>query len=79
MNEEDPRRFINAVTTHWLHALWLTLITTGLRKGEVPGLVGRAYEHRRVQHQTDRSARARKARVRGAEDETIRARTLLLG
>jgi integrase len=38
MDEEDARRFINAVTTHWLHALWLTLITTGLRKGEVLGL-----------------------------------------
>lgn len=38
LSEGDTRRFIAAVTKHWLHALWLILITTGLRKGEVLGL-----------------------------------------
>ncbi|GHF61087.1 integrase [Amycolatopsis bartoniae] len=38
MSETDARRFLRYVATHWLYALWLVLITTGLRKGEVLGL-----------------------------------------
>lgn len=38
MSETEARRFIKHITGHWLHALWLILITTGLRKGEVLGL-----------------------------------------
>jgi integrase len=38
MSETDARRFIRHVANHWLNALWLLLITTGLRKGEVLGL-----------------------------------------
>jgi integrase len=38
MPEGEARRFLRHVTTHWLHALWLIMIMTGLRKGEVLGL-----------------------------------------
>ncbi|MPY97950.1 MAG: tyrosine-type recombinase/integrase [Actinophytocola sp.] len=38
MSDVDARRFIRYIANHWLHALWLILITTGLRKGEVLGL-----------------------------------------
>lgn len=38
MSSTDARRFIKHITTHWLHALWLILLMTGLRKGEVLGL-----------------------------------------
>jgi integrase len=38
LSEADARKFLKAATDHWLYALWLVLITTGLRKGEVLGL-----------------------------------------
>ncbi|WP_344430025.1 tyrosine-type recombinase/integrase [Amycolatopsis minnesotensis] len=38
MDETAARAFIKAATEHWLNALWLILVTTGLRKGEVLGL-----------------------------------------
>ncbi|NKE61337.1 tyrosine-type recombinase/integrase [Lentzea sp. PSKA42] len=38
MSEAAARKFVKAATGHWLYALWLILITTGLRKGEVLGL-----------------------------------------
>ncbi|TKG65758.1 tyrosine-type recombinase/integrase [Prauserella endophytica] len=38
MSGADARRFIKHIAKHWLHALWLILIMTGLRKGEVLGL-----------------------------------------
>jgi integrase len=38
MSAADARRFIKHISEHWLHALWLLLVTTGLRKGEVLGL-----------------------------------------
>jgi len=38
MSAADARRFIRHASEHWLSALWLVLITTGMRKGEVLGL-----------------------------------------
>jgi len=38
MSEAAARVFVKAAASHWLYALWLVLITTGLRKGEVLGL-----------------------------------------
>ncbi|RDI20322.1 site-specific recombinase XerD [Lentzea flaviverrucosa] len=38
MSESAARKFVRAAAEHWLYALWLILITTGLRKGEVLGL-----------------------------------------
>ncbi|MEV0073548.1 tyrosine-type recombinase/integrase [Amycolatopsis sp. NPDC050768] len=38
LDEEAARTFLRAVAAHWLHALWLILVTTGLRKGEALGL-----------------------------------------
>lgn len=38
MSESAARKFVRAAASHWLYALWLILITTGLRKGEVLGL-----------------------------------------
>ncbi|QYN16837.1 tyrosine-type recombinase/integrase [Amycolatopsis sp. DSM 110486] len=38
LDEEAARAFIRAIAAHWLHALWLILVTTGLRKGEALGL-----------------------------------------
>lgn len=38
LSEADARKFIAQVSQHWLCALWLILITTGLRKGDVLGL-----------------------------------------
>ncbi|MGW4400657.1 tyrosine-type recombinase/integrase [Amycolatopsis nivea] len=57
MDEDDARAFIRAASKHWLYALWLILITTGLRKGEVLGLAwsdidlatGRVQVRRKVQ------------------------------
>ncbi|MDI5974781.1 tyrosine-type recombinase/integrase [Amycolatopsis magusensis] len=38
LDEDSARKFLRAIADHWLCALWLLLITTGLRKGEVLGL-----------------------------------------
>ena len=34
----DARTFLKAADEHWLAALWLILVTTGLRRGEALGL-----------------------------------------
>ena len=38
LSPEVARRFMQVANTHWLAALWLILLTTGLRRGEVLGL-----------------------------------------
>lgn len=38
LDERRARKFLEHAADHWLHALWLVLVTTGLRKGEVLGL-----------------------------------------
>jgi integrase len=38
LDERKARKFLEHASEHWLRALWLILITTGLRKGEVLGL-----------------------------------------
>lgn len=38
LDERKARKFLEHASNHWLRALWLILITTGLRKGEVLGL-----------------------------------------
>jgi integrase len=35
---DDARRFLKIADEHWLAALWLILLTTGLRRGEALGL-----------------------------------------
>ncbi|KAA1025577.1 site-specific integrase [Pseudonocardia sp. EV170527-09] len=38
LSPEVARKFLRVANTHWLAALWLILLTTGLRRGEVLGL-----------------------------------------
>ncbi|WIX78680.1 tyrosine-type recombinase/integrase [Amycolatopsis carbonis] len=38
LSEVQARAFVKVAAEHWLYALWLILITSGLRKGEVLGL-----------------------------------------
>lgn len=43
-NPEQLAAFVEATADHWLHALWLLAATTGLRRGELVGLVDDAVD-----------------------------------
>lgn len=72
LSEAQAKAFVKTASAHWLYALWLILITTGLRKGEVLGLAWSDIDMETGAFRVRRTVqRARPAGVREDEDEEV--------
>jgi integrase len=79
-SESDARRFIKFVAAHWLYALWLVLITPGLRQGEILGLVWSDVNPATGQFRVKRTVQRIPGELVFGEPKTKRSRrTLYLG